>query len=75
MTTAITTLGGTTVSLEYSDGELLVILTAPDAPADLRRVEAGRVVHGGFQPITRRDYAMRPDVLRIIGDLVERAVA
>lgn len=69
---SITTDGGTTVSLEEVNGATLVFLDAPDAPEDMKRVEAGRVAEGiAYQPPIFAPFAMRPAVLRAIADLID----
>lgn len=70
----IVTSAGTTVSLEVRDGEKVVILEVPDAPVNLRSLEAGRIVFEGqgFQPAPFFPGALRPEVLRAIADLIER---
>lgn len=67
--TRTTSMGGT-VTLVQVD-HLLVMLDHPDAPPSLRNVEAGRVIEGAFQPASFFPAAMRPEVLRLIADLIE----
>ncbi|MGW3545870.1 hypothetical protein ACWDNI_35755 [Nocardia niigatensis] len=67
----ITTDTGTIVSLTELDGYLLVLLDHPDAPADMRPTEAGRVIEGTFQPAPFAAWGARPAVLRAIADLIE----
>ncbi|TLK56284.1 hypothetical protein [Glutamicibacter sp. V16R2B1] len=69
MARSITTDEGTTVTL--TDGK--VFLTHPEAPVDMRGIQAGRAVcHGqGFQPAPLFPGALRPSVLRAIADLIE----
>lgn len=65
----ITTDHGTTVDLVHEAGETVVVLSAEDAPTNV----AGRLVYDGtgFQPAPFAPFAMRPDVLRAIADLIE----
>lgn len=65
---SITTGSGTTVTLDAEDR---IFLAHPDAPEDMQRTEAGRVLNGGFQPIMFPQYALRPDALRAIAELTE----
>lgn len=74
MTDSITTSTGTTVSVEEHDGEKVVILTNPDAPEDLRRSEAGRLVIGGYQAPLFMPYALSPETLRAIAELAETTI-
>ena len=70
----ITTSSGTTVDVQKIDGEQVIILDHPDAPEDMRNIEAGRIVEGmGFQPAPFALFALRPEVLRVIAGLVEGA--
>lgn len=66
---------GTTVTLKDSVDGPLVILDHPDAPKDLRNLEAGRIVTqpagAGFQAAPFSVGAMRPETLRAIADLIE----
>lgn len=69
---SITTEAGTTVSLEEANGETLVFLASPDAPEDMKRTEAGRIVYGAaYQPSMFPAFAMRPNVLRALADLID----
>lgn len=70
---SITTSTGTTVSLEQDGENTLVILAAPDAPEDMRRIEAGRLVYNnaGFQPAFFFPGALSVEVLRAIATLIE----
>lgn len=62
---------GTTVSIvQESDGSY-VYLDHPGAPADMRPAEAGRVIEGRFQSAAFCAFAMSPEVLRTIADLIE----
>lgn len=65
---SITTEHGTTVVLDEFDR---IFLAHPDAPEDMRNLEAGRILNGGFQPIMFPQYALRPAVLRAIAELTE----
>ncbi|MFE2994149.1 hypothetical protein ACFXG4_03945 [Nocardia sp. NPDC059246] len=67
----ITTASGSTVTLTDRDGDLIVLLDHPDAPADMRPTEAGRVIDGGFQPAPFAAWGLRPSGLRAIADLIE----
>lgn len=62
---------GGTVRLKESEAGLLVILDHPEAPGDMRNLEAGRIAGGGFQPAPFLAGAMRPETLRAIADLIE----
>lgn len=66
-----TTSTGTTITLEQYGADLAVIFANPNAPADLRRTEAGRVIDGGFQPAPFAAFGMSPEALRIIATLIE----
>ncbi len=65
----ITTDSGTTVTLTERDGETLVMLgnTATGQP----NIEAGRIIHGAFQPVPFCDWGVTPSALRAIADLIE----
>lgn len=65
---SITTGHGTTVVIDEFDR---IFLAHADAPEDMRNLEAGRVLNGGFQPIMFPQYALRPDALRAIATLTE----
>lgn len=67
----ITTENGTTVRVIRYGMTLIVELDNPAAPPDMRDTEAGRIIDGGFQPSPRAAFAMRPDVLRAIAELME----
>lgn len=69
----VTTTAGTTVTLTERHGETLVLLDHPDAPADMRSTEAGRILDSGFQPRPFVAWALKPEVLRAIADLIEKA--
>jgi hypothetical protein len=72
----ITTKNGSTVKIDLHPTGALVILDHPDAPEDMRHKEAGRIIDVGgelgFQPAPLAAFAMRPDVLRAIADLIEQ---
>lgn len=68
---SITTSTGTTITLTDCDDMTLVLLDAPDAPADMRNLEAGRLVDGGFQPAPFAAWGLVPATLRAIADLIE----
>ncbi|WP_280357120.1 hypothetical protein [Nocardia otitidiscaviarum] len=68
---SITTARGSIVTLSDQNGRLVVLLDHPDAPAEMRPTEAGRVVDGGFQPHMFADWALTPEGLRAIADLIE----
>lgn len=65
-----TSVGGS-VEIREEEGDSLVVLAHPDAPDDMRDVVAGRIVDGGFQPAPFAAWAVRPETLRIIADLIE----
>lgn len=67
---SITTPTGTVVTLARHPRRV-ILLDHPDAPTDLRNVEVGRVIGGGFQTPSA-NYAMSPATLRAIADLVEQ---
>jgi hypothetical protein len=71
----ITTSNGTTVSIkDDGHGERVVVLENDTVPAHMRRTEAGRVVDVdgvGFQPHPFAAWALRPEALRAIADLLE----
>lgn len=70
----ITTDGGTTVYLDTIDDETIIRLHRPHDPGSLlQHYEAGRIALGGFQPIAHAPYALGPDALRAIADLIERS--
>ncbi|MFJ4168358.1 hypothetical protein ACIPY3_02495 [Paenarthrobacter sp. NPDC089714] len=66
-----TTSAGTTVTVEDRDGDRAVVLDHPDAPDFARNAEAGRFLNGGFQPAPFVAFALGPDALRAIADLLE----
>lgn len=68
---SITTSTGTTITLTDLDDMTLVHLDHPSAPADMRNMEAGRILDGGFQPAPFADWALTPVTLRAIADLIE----
>lgn len=57
---------------EYEEGAL-VIVDHPQAPSDIRNLEVGRIVGGGFQPAPFLAGALSPSTLRAIADLIEEA--
>lgn len=61
---------GTTVSVEDAHGDRVVILDNPAAPDDTH-LESGRIVDGGYQPAFMAAWALTPETLRIIADLIE----
>lgn len=68
----ITTSTGATVRVDTIDEQTVIILDHPAAPDDMRNLEAGRIVEGmGFQPAPFAEYALRPEMLRAIADLVD----
>ncbi|PPF64560.1 hypothetical protein C5E11_03995 [Clavibacter michiganensis] len=74
MSNTITTSGGTTIGIEDEDGERVIVLKNEQAPADMRRTVAGRVIHGGFQPVLFAVWGLRPEVLRAIADLIDSEI-
>lgn len=70
MSVSITTSTGSTVTLNDVGR---VVLDHPDAPDDMRHQEAGRVIDGGFQPAPFAEWALRPEMLRALADLIEAA--
>lgn len=68
-----TTSTGTTVRLtaRRRDGDVLVILDNPASPADMRNTEAGRVIEGAFQPAPFSPFALTPETLRAIADVLD----
>jgi len=73
-THGITTSTGTTVRIEErrDPHSILVIADNPDAPADMRDRELGRVIKGGFQPAPFAPWGLSPETLRAIADLIEK---
>ncbi|MBF5002371.1 hypothetical protein IRT45_35225 [Nocardia sp. BSTN01] len=69
----ITTDTGTTITATEEGGETLVVLDNPGARADMRNLEAGRIVTGGFQPAPFAAWGLTPSALRAIADLIEGA--
>lgn len=79
----ITTSTGTTITIQDSDHGPLIILDHPDAPADARHIEAGRIIEApghnpageltnrGFQPAPFSAYVLTAETMRAIADLVE----
>ena len=74
---SITTETGTVVTLQDAEEFPTIVLDHPDAPADMRRIEVGRITHDGegFQPAPFVAGSMRPAVLRAIADLMENKEA
>ena len=68
-----TTSTGTTITIHTGPRGRTVVLDHPDAPADMRHTEAGRVIDRGFQPAPFAPFAMSPEVLRHIASLIEEA--
>lgn len=69
----ITTSTGTDVYVTTREAtrDRIVVLDNPAAPEDMRHCEAGRVIDGGFQPAPFAAWALRPEVLRAIADLID----
>lgn len=67
-----TTSTGTTVTVENHHRDRVIILTNPAAPYDLRRVEAGRLIGGGFQPAPFAPFGLTTETMRIIADVIDR---
>lgn len=72
----ITLASGVTVRVETTAFEhLAIILDSPDAPAEHRNVEVGRIIEfegrQGFQPAPFSAYALTPEVLRAIAEIIE----
>ncbi|WP_280381025.1 hypothetical protein [Nocardia wallacei] len=65
----ITTDTGTVITLNGLDGT--VYLDHPEAPADMRGLEAGRIIDGGFQPAPFAAWGLVPETLRALADLIE----
>ncbi|MGN6403529.1 hypothetical protein [Sinomonas sp.] len=65
---------GTTVSLKPSKDGPLVVLDHPDAPDDMRNIEAGRIILGSYQPKPFCEFGLRSETLRAIADLIEARV-
>ncbi|MCP1414370.1 hypothetical protein [Paenarthrobacter sp. A20] len=68
---SITTSSGTTVSVHQSGPDALLFLDHPEAPDDMRHLEAGRVTQEGFQPAPFAAFGLGPETLRAIADLIE----
>lgn len=71
----ITTSTGTTVTLAERRGDTVILLDHPNAPADMRNTEAGRIVDGSFQPAIFAAWSMQPEALRTIADLIDQPAA
>ena len=67
----ITLESGTTVQLDSIGGNTIVIVDNPLAPADMRNLEAGRVVDGALQPAPFAAFSLSPATLRAIADIIE----
>lgn len=81
MSTTITLTGGATLTATDPDDDdnRTITIDHPDAPADLRNLEIGRITtmgHGrGFQVSLRCAWSgagLRPETLRAIATLIER---
>lgn len=70
-----TTSTGSTVTIQHSERGPVVLLDHPDAPADLRHAEAGRIVECTFQPVAFCPFGLRPETLRAIADLIDELAA
>lgn len=65
-----------TVSEPRFDGNVLIHADHPDAPADMRNVELGRIAEQpgrgyGFQPAPFSAALLSPEALRTIADMIE----
>lgn len=69
-----TTRTGTTVwvTTRETTGDRIIVLDNPAAPTDMQMTEAGRIINGGFQPAPFAAWALRPEVLNAIADLIEQ---
>lgn len=69
----ITTSDGTNVwiTTRQASRDRILVLENPAAPKEIQIVEAGRIVRGGFQPASFASWAMRPEALRAVADLIE----
>lgn len=73
---SITTSTGTTVTTEERHGDTVVILDNPEAPADMRNAEVGRITDGGFQPAMFGPWvALTAETLRAIAQAIDPACA
>lgn len=71
---SVTTSTGTNVwvATREATGDRIVVLDNPNAPEDMRMCEAGRVIdRAGFQPAPFAAWALTPEVLRAIADLID----
>jgi hypothetical protein len=50
----------------------VVYLDSAKAPADMRPAEAGRIIRGGYQPALLCAFALTPECLRALADLIEK---
>lgn len=73
-----TTSTGTTITVEDAHGDRVVICDNPASPEDMRRREVGRITTAagppgglGFQSSMLSVWALTPEALRIIADLVD----
>lgn len=68
---------GTEIHLEDTEAGTIVYLDSANAPEDMRPVEAGRIItsgpHTGFQPAMFAAFAMGPELLRALADILEEA--
>lgn len=74
----ITLANGTTVRAESTaNDKLAIILDSPEAPAEHRNAEIGRIVEfdgrHGFQPAPFSAYALSPEALHAIAQIIEGA--
>lgn len=74
----ITLSSGTTIRVETTAHEKLsIILDNPGAPAEHRNAEVGRIIElegrHGFQPAPFSAYALTPEVLRAIAEIIEKS--
>lgn len=66
---------GSRVWLEEHDGHTVVFLDSPRWPGDAQGEPAGRIVQDAFQAAPFSAYAMGPEVLRAVADLIEERSA
>ncbi|WP_152185115.1 hypothetical protein [Segeticoccus rhizosphaerae] len=73
-TDLITTSAGTNVwvTTREATGDRIVVLDNPAAPDDMRMCEAGRVIDGGFQPAPFAAFALSPEVLLAIANILDQ---
>ena len=67
----ITLNNGAAVSLEQEGDQFTIVLTHPDAPEEMQRLEACRMIGGHFQPAPFAAFALSPSVLRAIAEFGE----